>query len=183
MEITEEKKDRQLPTFYRLLLYFFIYSCMGWILETLYAFCVLGHFSERGFLFGPLCPIYGYGALILILLMNLNHQNSLKIFVYAAVICSILEYLASFVLEAIFGELWWDYSQDFFNLNGRISIFYTFAWGIIAILFSKHIHPFFEKYTNKVLAKIPTNVTLIVLNVLFVICIVDTAFSAIQYLR
>lgn len=133
-----------------LILYFLIYAFIGWLLETGYSFVTLGHFTKRGFLFGPLCPIYGWGAIILITVLNKYKNHSLKLFFYAAIIFSIFEYLVGFGLDALFAAKWWDYTNDFMNLNGRISIFYSFAWGIIAILFLNHIHPYVERQSKKI---------------------------------
>ena len=91
------------------------------------------------------------------------------------------EYLVSFGLDALFAMHWWDYTQDFMNLNGRVSIFYTFAWGFIAIFFLNHIHPFFKKKINLLLSKIPYTVQSISLKMIFVIFIVDTILSCIRY--
>ena len=96
---------------------------------------VLGHFTKRGFLFGPICPIYGYGALILIIFLEKYKSRKIKLFTYSAIIFSVLEYIASYILETIFHAFWWDYRTDAFNLNGRIAAFYSLAWGFIAIIF------------------------------------------------
>lgn len=162
-------------------LYFFIYAFLGWLLETLYSLFVLGHFTNRGFLYGPICPIYGYGALILLIFLRKYKKNSIQLFVIAAIIFTVFEYLVSFGLDALFAMHWWDYAQDFMNLNGRVSIFYTFAWGFIAIFFLNHIHPFFKKKINLLLSKIPYTVQSISLKMIFVIFIVDTILSCIRY--
>lgn len=155
----------------------------GWLLETLYALFMLGHFTNRGFLYGPICPIYGWGAIILIVLLQKYKSNSIKLFFYSAIIFSIFEYIVGFALDALFAAKWWDYTNDFMNLNGRISIFYSFAWGIIAILFINHIHPFIEKCTNTVLKKIPKIYYIIFTNFLLVVLIIDTILSSIKYLN
>ena len=129
------KKKVKLNRLQVLILYFFLFACIGWLMETSYAIYNLGHFVKRGFLYGPICPIYGYGALILIIFFNKYKKHNFKLFVYAAVIFSAFEYLVSYILDAMFAMHWWDYTNEFFNLNGRISIFYSFAWGKIAILF------------------------------------------------
>jgi uncharacterized membrane protein len=156
---------------------------MGWLLETGYAFCTLGHFVKRGFLYGPLCPIYGYGAVILISCLQQYKTKPLKMFIYSSIIFSVFEYIAGFALEALFSLRWWDYTYDFMNLNGRISIFFAFAWGIIALIFINFVHPFFERKTNKILAKIPVKLQLAFLDIAFTILVVDTILSSIKYLN
>lgn len=172
----------KLPKFYTYILYFFIFSCLGWILETLYSFIVLGHFTNRGFLFGPICPIYGFGALILIIFLGRYKNNALKLFTYSAIVFSIFEYFVSYMLEALFQTYWWDYTNDFFNLNGRISIFYSFAWGISAIIFCGHIYPYFKKKLNIILSKISYRTKIFIINLLIIIWVIDTIISCINYL-
>lgn len=178
-----EKSKKHIINFRYLLLYFFIYACIGWLLETFYAIGVLGHFVKRGFLFGPLCPIYGFGGVILIQFLKKYKSNKIKLFCYSAIIFTIFEYVAGFALDALFAGRWWDYTNDFMNLNGRISIFYTFAWGIIAIVFTKLIHPFVEKNIKRILKKIPIKVQAISIHFLFIILIADTVLSSIKYLN
>lgn len=177
------KSVKKITNFRYLLLYFLIYAFIGWLLETGYSFAILGHFTKRGFLFGPLCPIYGWGAVILISCLKKYKSNSIKLFFYSAIIFSIFEYIAGFALDALFAARWWDYTNDFMNLNGRISIFYSFAWGIIAILFINHIHPFIEKIIKKVLKKIPTITQEIIINGALFSVVIDTFFSCIKYLN
>lgn len=184
--VTNVKKisnnNSKIPKIYMYILYFFIFSFLGWTLETLYSFVVLGHFTNRGFLYGPICPIYGFGALILIIFLSKYKKSALKLFTYSAIIFSVFEYFVSYMLEALFQTYWWDYSNDFFNLNGRISIFYSFAWGISAILFCGHIFPFFKKKLNTVLSKTPYKLKLFIINLLLIIWIIDTILSCINYL-
>lgn len=162
--------------------YYLIYAFIGWILETFYAISTLGYFVKRGFLYGPLCPIYGWGAIILISCLKKYKSNSLKLFVYYAIIFSIFEYIVGFSLDAMFCTKWWDYTNDFMNLNGRISIFFSFAWGIIAIIFINHIHPFIEKQAHRILNKIPELFQVILIRTGISLVIIDTILSCIKYL-
>lgn len=168
---------------YMYILYFFIFAILGWCMETIYSFVVLGHFTNRGFLYGPICPIYGYGALILIIFLGKYKNNSLKLFTYSAIIFSVFEYLASYVLEVLFHSFWWDYTNDFFNLNGRISIFYSFAWGIIAILFVGHLYPFLKKKLELFVSKINNVYIVFLLYNFCIIFIIDTILSCIKYIK
>ncbi len=177
-----KSKNKKLPRVYLYFLYFLIFAVVGWLLETCFSFYTLGHFTKRGFLFGPLCPIYGWGALILIIFFSTYKKHNLKLFIYAAIIFSIFEYLVSFGMEAMFSLKWWDYTDEVLNLNGRISIFYSFAWGIIAILFINFVYPFFKKKVNIVLSKIPYRAQTIIVYALGLIFISDTVLSCIKYL-
>ena len=184
-EFTEKYKSHKkvkLNRFQTFALYFFLFAFIGWLMETFYAVFTLGYFTNRGFLFGPICPIYGYGALMLILFLGKYRKHDLKLFFYAAIIFSVFEYLVSYGLDALFAMHWWDYTNDFLNLNGRISIFYSFAWGIIAILFINHIYPFLKKKINLILSKIPYIVQISIVRSFICIFIVDTVASCVFYL-
>lgn len=173
---------KRLSRFQTLFMYFLIFAFIGWIIETLYSVYELGHFTKRGFLYGPLCPIYGWGALILIMFFTKYKRKSIKLFFYAAVIFSIFEYAVGYGMDALFAAKWWDYSNEFFNLNGRISIFYSFVWGIAAILFINHIYPFFRKKLNIILSKIPYKVQVYALYIFSAILLIDTVMSFIRQL-
>lgn len=172
----------KLSRFELYVLYFFIFAFIGWLMETVYAIFTLGHFVKRGFLYGPICPIYGYGALMLILFLAKYRKNNLKLFIYAAIIFSAFEYVVSYGLDALFAMHWWDYTNEFFNLNGRITLSFSVAWGIIAILFINHIYPFLKKKVNLVLSKIPYGLQLTIVRVFSLIFVVDTVSSFIRYL-
>ena len=136
-------------------------------METLYAIYNLGYFTKRGFLYGPICPIYGFGALLLILFFAKYRKHNLKLFIYSAIVFSAFEYVVSYCLDALFS---------------RISIFYSFAWGIIAIIFINHVYPFFKKKINVILSKIPYNFQAAILYLLCSVWALDTVFSFIRYL-
>ena len=176
------KNKKRLPRVYLYFIYFLVFAIIGWLIETAYSFYSLGHFTKRGFLYGPLCPIYGWGSIILIMFFSTYKKKNFKLFVYAAIIFSLFEYLVSFGMEALFSLKWWDYTSEFMNLNGRVSIFYSFAWGIIAILVINFIYPFFKKKINLVLSKIPYSIQVTAVYILFAAFVTDTVLSCIKYL-
>ena len=176
------KNKKRLPRIYLYFIYLLVFAIIGWLIETAYSFYSLGHFTKRGFLYGPLCPIYGWGAIILIMFFSTYKKKNFKLFVYAAIIFSLFEYLVSFGMEALFSLKWWDYTSEFMNLNGRVSIFYSFAWGIIAILVINFIYPFFKKKINLVLSKIPYSIQVTAVYILFAAFVTDTVLSCIKYL-
>ena len=178
----EKKNKNRLSRTCTLFMYFLLFSFIGWLLETFYSVYELGHFTKRGFLYGPICPIYGWGALILIMFFRKYRRKNIQLFFYAAIIFSLFEYIVSYAMDALFATKWWDYSAEFFNLNGRISIFYSFVWGIFAILFINHIYPFFKKKLNIVFSKIPYKVQFYTLHVFGIILIIDLVMSFIRYL-
>ena len=178
MEINNKKLSRHCIY----IIYFFTFAFLGWIMETFYCAYVMGYFSKRGFLYGPICPIYGYGALILIIILSKYRKNSIKLFFSSVAIFTFFEYIVSFGLDALFGLKWWDYSERFLNINGRISIFHAFAWGFIAILFINHLYPFIKKHVNLILAKIPHKIQVTAISTVLVVFIADTALSCIRYI-
>ena len=98
----QKYNTKKLSNIQSLILYFFIFAFLGWILETIYCIFELGHFYNRGFLYGPICPIYGCGAIILLTTLKKYKNNSIKLFLYSIVIFSAFEYLVSFMLDALF---------------------------------------------------------------------------------
>lgn len=126
-------------------LYFIIYSVLGWIAETLYCSIPERHFVERGFLRGPLCPIYGTGAVILLLVLE-PVKNLIAIFLLGFLLTSALEYVTSYAMEKIFKMRWWDYSNQFLNINGRVCLLNSTLFGLMALILTKGIHPFVEKH-------------------------------------
>ena len=179
-ELTVIRKHEKLQN---IILYFFIYSFIGWCLETIYAFLVLGHFVNRGFLIGPICPIYGFGAVLLILLLKNCKGKPVSEFIIAAFAFTVFEYIVSYVLEAIFGLRWWDYSEDFLNLQGRVSLAYSVLWGLLGIFLIEGIHPFIKKVINKVKKHINKNLGNTIVIIFVCGIITDLVFSSIKYLK
>lgn len=132
-------------------LYFFLYSFCGWLIETIYCSWKARRFINRGFLNGPICPIYGCGVLLMLILLIpvRNNVSSITIalpviFFAGAVLASTVEYFTSWIMEVIFKARWWDYSDMKFNLNGRICLSISFAWGALATGFLYLVQPTFE---------------------------------------
>lgn len=165
------------------LLYFFICSFLGWTMETIYSYMVLGHFVNRGFLIGPICPIYGFGMLILVIWLSKYKKNYFKLFFVSAVILTIFEYTTSYCLDAFFKLKWWDYTNEFLNINGRISIYYTLVWGFISILVFKYIYPIIKKLTLFISKKMSYRAETYFLKILSVVFFIDVILSTIQYIN
>ena len=163
--------------------YFFIYSCLGWIIETIYAFIIHGQFIKRGFLFGPLCPIYGFGAVILLLATKKMYGKPFQKFLIATILFTLFEYIVSLLLEVIFGLRWWDYSNDFLNIQGRVSLMYTIFWGIIGLIMLEKLHPLIEDFIQNIEVKIKKNEKLIIVYVLIALLILDFILSSLKYLK
>lgn len=130
-------------------------------------------FVNRGFLIGPYCPIYGYGAISMTLLLKGYANDPIVLFVMAIVICSILEYITSFVMEKLFKIRWWDYSNRKFNINGRICLETMIPFGILGCLMIYFVNPFMFA----IIDMIPSNLINIIAVILFIIYLVDNAIS------
>lgn len=180
-EMTVVEK-RKLNKAQKAIIYFFIYSFIGWLLEVIYAMYVEHRFVNRGFLFGPICPIYGCGALILIASLSKVKGNRLLKFFVAVISFSVFEYIVSYVLEVMFNQRWWDYSNDILNLQGRISLLYSLLWGVLGILFTEKIHPMIRGKVEKICLLIPKSIQIFIIFVLVAGFIIDEVFSILGYL-
>lgn len=129
-------------------LLFIIYSMMGWIMEVMCSLVNLKKFVNRGFLIGPYCPIYGSGAILITLLLNKYLNDPFTLFVMAILLCGVLEYLTSYVMEKIFHLRWWDYSKKKFNLNGRVCLDTIIPFGVLGVIIMYVTNPFFLDKIN-----------------------------------
>ena len=158
---------------YYYFLLFLIYSFIGWLIEVIGKLIEKHKFINRGFLIGPICPIYGHGCLLMILTLSRYKDNPLTLFICAIFICSLLEYFTSYFMEKIFKARWWDYSTKRFNLNGRICAETMIPFGILGTLVICVINPIFEYLLN--LFNFET--IKIVAIILFVIYLIDNIIS------
>lgn len=126
---------------YEFILWFYVYSFLGWICETIYCSIPAKNFIKRGMLKGPVCPIYGFGSLFAITLLNKCDYKIYTIFILGLLLASILEFITSFLLEKIFNRKWWDYSKNKFNINGRVCLLNSTLFGILSVCLIKFIHP------------------------------------------
>ena len=126
---------------YRFIWIFFIYAFLGWCTEGSYAALVTGKFVNRGFLNGPVCPIYGFGVVIVLTCLTPLADNLLLLFLGSVVLTSALEWITGFVLEKLFHQRWWDYSDQPFNLSGYICLRFSIAWGFACMFVVKLLHP------------------------------------------
>ena len=165
------------------IIYFFIYSFLGWLIETIYALFVHGYFVKRGFLFGPVCPIYGFGAVLLLMATKKLYKKPFIKFLMATIAFTLFEYMVSFILEMLFGLRWWDYSNDFLNIQGRVSLLYSIFWGIIGVILLEKLHPYIQDKIQKITKGNTNHLQGLVCISLIIILLLDTTFSAIKYLK
>lgn len=182
LEKSEQKTKKQFAingiSIYRILAYFAIYSVLGFVLETLFALVMYGKLESRqGFLYGPVCPIYGLGAVVMIVALQKFKKNGYSIFAGGIIVGSIVEYFISWFGEVFLNVRWWDYTGKFLNINGRICLLYSFYWGIIAIYLMKSLNPAVDRIINfiksKINIKLSKILTIGVTIFLFIDCLVS----------
>lgn len=130
-------------------IWFIFYSFLGWVYETIYCSIADRKLVNRGFLNGPYCPIYGFGAIINIVILG-GLTNKFLIFLCGVILTGILEYATSYGMEKIFHAKWWDYSTRKFNINGRVCLLGMVVFGIMSVLVVAYLHPFVKEVTQKI---------------------------------
>lgn len=168
--------------YYYLFYSFITYSFLGWILEVIYHFIKEKKFVNRGFLYGPLCPIYGSTAVLLISFLDKPTVGLIYIFFGGIVIGSLIELITGYILELAFHTKWWDYSNEKYNIKGYVSLRFSIIWGFLAVILVKLINPGISKITSWIagnLGEVFYNIILI----LFVIDSVLTINSLITFRR
>ncbi|MDD5935235.1 MAG: putative ABC transporter permease [Clostridiales bacterium] len=163
---------------YDTILWFFIYSIYGWCYETIYCSIEAGEFVKRGFFYGPYLPIYGFGAIFVIILLH-KQMSKPKQFLLSMVVTTALEYTASWLLEIIFHKTWWDYTNYNIQLNGRICLLGSLLFGFLGVVLINYIQPrvkhFTDRFSKSLKVKIAGSAILILLT--------DFVFSVIRAFR
>ncbi|MCM1528944.1 MAG: hypothetical protein NC093_02990 [Alistipes sp.] len=149
---------------YQVFSFFVIYSFFGWCLEVVYQAVEHGKFINRGFLNGPYCPIYGFGAVIVVSALLPISDNILVLYVGSVVLTSALELVTGFVLEKIFNQHWWDYSDEKFNIGGYICLKFSLLWGVACLIVVRIIHPIIYRFVDW----IPHTLGVILLSVIYI---------------
>ncbi len=151
-------------TVHQIVWYMLIFSILGLIVETIYGYATTGILeSRKGLILGPFCPIYGVGAVIILLLLDRFKGHKIKLFIYGAILGSFIEYILSFMLEAMYGSRFWSYS-NFMNINGRICLLYSAFWGVLSIVLIEFVKKYIDKFIDKIngKARIITDIALII---------------------
>ena len=165
--------------------YFFFYSFIGWFFESCYCSIRPKKWVNRGFLRGPLCPIYGTGGLVMMIcLLPLRHitenlyLNELLIFIAGAILCDIVEFMTSYIMEKLFNARWWDYSNKKFNIQGRICLTHTFYWGTCSCLFVFILEPIMNLYIVGQVSESSRNILTYIFLTVFAFDLLDTVIHA-----
>lgn len=154
-------------------LIFMFYSILGWIVEVIYAYLTKKRFSNRGFFIGPYCPVYGVGCIFMIALLSKFKSYPVLVFILAIIICSVLEYFTSYMMEKLFKARWWDYTKTKFNINGRVCADTMLLFGIIACLVIYLLHP----AVINVIEAIPEKILTIISIAILIIFLTDIIIS------
>lgn len=153
--------------FYELVWIFIIYAFLGWCTEVSYAALDRGKFVNRGFLNGPYCPIYGCGVVIVVAILTPLKENLFILFVGSFFLTSVLEFITGFLLEKVFHNKWWDYSDKPFNICGYVCLKFSIYWGLACTFIMDILHPMIYKG----ITMIPFKFGVVLL------CIIMTAFA------
>ena len=159
--------------------YFILYAFLGWVCEDLYCGIPKKKFINRGFFYGPYCPIYGVGALLVLYPLLFVKQYPILVFLLGMVITSVLEYVTSWAMEVLFKTRWWDYSSRFMNINGRVCLLNSTLFGLMSIVVVYVIHPIVQNFVYD----IPFTILMSLLSAFTIGFGIDCVFTVIALLR
>ena len=162
---------------YYIISWFFVYSFLGWLWETAYVSVRKKKFVNRGFINGPLCTIYGMGAVSIYLILKPFGDNLAVLYIGGVVVATILEYITGWLMEKIFHTCWWDYSHRKYNLQGYISLGTSLGWGVFTVLLFEVLQPAVSWFTDLYPQKIG-EILLIVIMILYALDFITSAWAA-----
>lgn len=165
--------------FYEFVWIFIIYAFVGWCVEVAYAALDTGKFVNRGFLNGPYCPIYGFGVVIVVGLLTPLKENRLILFAGSFVLTTVLEFITGYVLEKVFHNKWWDYSDKPFNIKGYICLKFSILWGLGCTFIMDAFHPMIYR----IITWIPFVPGVVILCILMSVFIVDGCITVSTILK
>ncbi len=157
----------------RVFLWLMAYSFLGWVYESILCSITERRLVNRGFLNGPLCPIYGFGALLILFVFGGREVGWAELFLASAVLTTTLEYVTSWAMEKLFHARWWDYSHYRFQLNGRVCLLGFLAFGAFSVVLIKWLHPL----VGGLIGRLSDGLTIAVAAVLLVVVIVDSVLT------
>ena len=161
-------------TYFQICLYFLIYSFGGWVVEVIFHAVALGKVINRGFLNGPVCPVYGFGVLSVFALLNTiqsggHVMNEGMIFLFGVVLATVVELIAGWLLDVCFHARWWDYSDKPLNFHGYICLEFSLIWGLAIVMVVK----VFQKYVEAQTSHTPATWEWVVVAVLYAVYLTD----------
>ncbi|MDD6690319.1 MAG: hypothetical protein PUE63_00520 [Lachnospiraceae bacterium] len=164
-------------TYYEICMYFLMYSFLGWCVEVVYHALVVGKIVNRGFLNGPVCPVYGFGMLAVCSMIHFIPKNAvtgevnvLGVFFGGMILATAVEFVAGYLLYHLFHARWWDYSDKPLNIGGYICPLYSVLWGIGCVIVVKYVHPLVQSASD---VGIPEKYGWPIMLVLYIIYFID----------
>lgn len=170
----EYESERKEFILYQFILNFFVYGFLGWCTEVAFAACKEQKFVNRGFLNGPICPIYGFGVSTVLLFLTPFQDNLIMLYLISTIVVTALEWLTGFLLERLFHSRWWDYSDMPLNLNGYVCLLFSVIWGAACVFIVKVFHPLIAAG----ITFLPHAVGLFLIAVLVIATVADTYVTA-----
>lgn len=167
-------------SFYEVAWIFVIYAFLGWCTEVAYAALNTGRFVNRGFLNGPVCPVYGCGVLVVIVVLTPLKDNFLILFFGSFILTTVIEFITGFLLEKLFHNQWWDYSNEHFNICGYVCLKFSILWGFACTLIMDVIHPTIYKLI-KIVPKLPGTIILVIICITFVVDLIITVSTILKF--
>lgn len=158
-------------TIYQLISFFFIYGFLGWCTEVCFQALTKGKLINRGFLNGSICPIYGVGVVLVVWLLEPLAPHGTILFAGSVVLCSFLEWLTGFVLEKLFHQKWWDYSNEPLNIGGYVCLRFSLMWGFACVFVVYIVHP----TITWLVSLVPHTLGIVILSVLSAAFLLDCA--------
>ena len=160
---------------YHILAFFLIYSCLGWCVEVVYAAATTGQLVNRGFLNGPVCPIYGFGMILVLFFLTPLEDDLLLLYLGGVILPSALELVGGWALYKLYRTRWWDYTDKPFNIGGYVCLEFSLMWGVGAMVMVKAIHPTIAALVNI----IPPLVGFVLICLLYAVYAADVVATAI----
>lgn len=130
---------------YYWILYFFVYGVLGWCTEVAYAAVKEGKFVNRGFLNGPICPVYGIGVGVVVQFLMPLRGQFIILYIASTILVTIIEGLTGFILDKLFHHRWWDYSNVPLNIGGYVCLLFSLIWGVACVFIVQIVHPVIHK--------------------------------------
>lgn len=164
---------------YELIAFFILYSVIGWGVEVVYHVLKCGVVVNRGYLNGPVCPIYGFGMLAILVTLLPYEKNRIMLFLGGMILSTVIELVGGYALYHFFHQRWWDYSKEPFNLGGYICARFTVFWGVGAVLVMDMIHPVLRRVVEMIPQKLGV-VILVFCSVFYFIDVVVTTMTVLK---
>lgn len=164
---------------YYFILYFFIYGFVGWCTEVAYATVKQKKFVNRGFLNGPICPVYGVGIGLVVMLLEPMNGTLVSLYVVSTVLVTAIEGVTGYLMDRLFHHKWWDYSNQPLNIGGYVCLLFSLAWGVACVVIVRVIHPFIYKAA----AMLPVTVGIVVAAALGIALFADLYVTTAEILK